>query len=229
MSFLKLTEAATRAKKSEEALIEQGVAGQIGIYVVPSPVWRLRVIGTQKIDFPDGGEGGYVIDEELTGLPLSALRLRLPSETLSAFLHYPNTTPVDFFLCDIDQAETTIFGLLPSMEAPLLVRDCSLVVRENDLAGKRSQPVREARKEEPVLEVQQPQKPEPTIDRQPREAPMLLSIKEVADRIGVSESTVRNYVKADVFPKSVQYGPRTVRWKIEDIQAWIAGQRSAEE
>lgn len=227
MSFLKLTEAATRAKKTEEALIEQGVAGQIGIYVVPSPVWRLRVIGTQKIDFPDGGEGGYVIDEELTGLPLSALRLRLPSETLSAFLHYPNTTPVDFFLCDIDQAETTIFGLLPSMEAPLLVRDCSLVVRESDLAGKRSPPVREAKKEAPVPEPKQAQ--EPAIVRQLREFPMLLSIKEVADRIGVSESTVRNYINNGAFPKSVQYGPRTVRWKVEDIQAWVERQRSTEQ
>lgn len=223
MDFLKLTEAASRSKKTEEALLEQGADGKIGIYVVPSPTWTLRLMGNQKISFPDGGEGGYVIDECLTGLPLSMLRLRLPAETLSAFIHYPDTASVDFFLFDSERADTTIIGLLPAMDAPLLVKDCSLVVRENDLAGKRSPPVREAKKEAAAPEANLA--PEPAITRRPREAPLLLSIKEVADRIGVSEGTVRNYVTDGTFPQPVQYGPRTVRWKIEDIQAWIAGQR----
>ncbi len=227
MNYLKLAEAAKRSKKPEEVLIEQGAAGDLGIYVAPSAAWRLRVIGSQKLDFPDGGEGGCVIDGELTGLPLSMLRLRLPAETLSAFLHYPDTTPVEFFLFESDKADVTIFGMLPSGDGPLLVKDCSLVVRESDLPGKRSPPVREAKEIVPTPIAQQA--PEPVVTRQQRETPMLLSIKEVADRIGVSESTVRNYVNKGVFPKSVQYGPRIVRWKVEDVQAWVEGQRPEEQ
>lgn len=220
MDYVKLEDAAARAKKSEEALIEQGVAGLIGIYVVPNPAWRLRVIGTQKIDFSDGGEGGYVIDECLTGLPLSMLRLRLPTETLSAFVHYPDTASVDFFLFDSERADTTIIGLLPAMDAPLLVKDCSLVVRESELAGLRPPPpVRKPKRETPEAEAV----PEsvPTPPRKQRENPSLLSIKEVADKIGVSEGTIRNYMSEGSFPKSARYGRRTVRWKLEDVQGWI--------
>lgn len=227
VKFIKLEEAAIRSKKSAETLLEQGAVGKIGIYVVPSPTWKLRVVGTQKIDFPDGGEGGYFIDECLTGLPLSMLRLRLPAETLSAFIHYQDTTPVELFLFESDKVDVTIFGMLPSGDGPLLVKDCSLVVRESDLPGKRSPPVREAKEIVPAPIAQQA--PEPVTTRQPRESPMLLSIKEVADRIGFSESTVRTYVKKGLFPKSVQYGPRTVRWKVEDVQAWVEGQRPEEQ
>lgn len=39
---------------------------------------------------------------------------------------------------------------------------------------------------------------------------------------GLSEATVRRKVKAGAFPRPVSVGARGVRWRLADVQAWIA-------
>ena len=51
----------------------------------------------------------------------------------------------------------------------------------------------------------------------------VLSIDQVAELLGVSARTVRNWMGSKVmdFPRPVPYGPRLKRWRRGDVQAWI--------
>lgn len=50
----------------------------------------------------------------------------------------------------------------------------------------------------------------------------LLSIREVASRVGLSSGYLRKLVIAQRFPApSHRFGPRAVRWLNSDIEAWI--------
>ena len=48
----------------------------------------------------------------------------------------------------------------------------------------------------------------------------LLSVADVAERIGVHRNTVYNWVKDGVFPQPVALGALT-RWKLSEVLAWI--------
>ena len=65
---------------------------------------------------------------------------------------------------------------------------------------------------------------EVTVVAQPiQQEPAFLRRKQVETRIGLSRSTIYQYIKDDVFPKPVPLGPRAVGWLESDVSEWIAG------
>jgi predicted DNA-binding transcriptional regulator AlpA len=52
--------------------------------------------------------------------------------------------------------------------------------------------------------------------------PLLISASQAARIIGISERTLHNFRKRDDFPKPIVLGPRTVRWRHQEIEVWIA-------
>jgi predicted DNA-binding transcriptional regulator AlpA len=52
--------------------------------------------------------------------------------------------------------------------------------------------------------------------------PLLVSAHQAARIIGISERTLHNFRKREDFPKPIVLGPRTVRWRRQEIEAWIA-------
>lgn len=51
---------------------------------------------------------------------------------------------------------------------------------------------------------------------------LLISAKEVARRLGLSERTVWRLNSAGKLPKPVSVGGKTKRWRPEEIAAWVA-------
>ncbi|NCF73756.1 MAG: AlpA family phage regulatory protein [Gammaproteobacteria bacterium] len=49
---------------------------------------------------------------------------------------------------------------------------------------------------------------------------MLLRISTVCELVGVCRSTVYRWVSEGCFPEPIKIRERSVRWKIDDIQAW---------
>ena len=58
-----------------------------------------------------------------------------------------------------------------------------------------------------------------------RPADRLLTIAEVACRVGVSASTINRRIAAGKFPAPVHLGTRTSRWIEAEINAWIRALR----
>jgi prophage regulatory protein len=52
---------------------------------------------------------------------------------------------------------------------------------------------------------------------------VILRRREVQARTGLSRSTIYQYMKAGIFPRSVPLGPRAVGWLESEVSAWIAG------
>ena len=50
----------------------------------------------------------------------------------------------------------------------------------------------------------------------------LLRAKEVAGLIGVSRSTLYRMVAAGQFPQPIRIGPRASRWRMSEVQEWMA-------
>lgn len=50
----------------------------------------------------------------------------------------------------------------------------------------------------------------------------LLTDKEVAQLIGVSRSTVWRYLSNSEFPKRFRLSPRITRWRLSDVEHFIA-------
>lgn len=46
--------------------------------------------------------------------------------------------------------------------------------------------------------------------------------KEVCELTGLSRSTIYDQISAGRFPRQVRLGVRSVGWRLEEIQAWIA-------
>ena len=49
---------------------------------------------------------------------------------------------------------------------------------------------------------------------------MLLTVSTVCELIGVCRSTVYRWISEGSFPEPVRISERSVRWKIDDIEAW---------
>ena len=63
---------------------------------------------------------------------------------------------------------------------------------------------------------------------QPDSQPLrLLRRDEVERRCGIRRSTVYRLIQEEDFPAPVRIGPRAVRWRESDIDAWIRSRPSA--
>ena len=47
-----------------------------------------------------------------------------------------------------------------------------------------------------------------------------LTVKEVCKALKISGSTFYEYVKEGLLPPGCEFGPRSKRWKLSDIEAW---------
>ncbi len=54
-------------------------------------------------------------------------------------------------------------------------------------------------------------------------AESLLTIESVAKLTALCRATIYRWVAAGRFPRPIQLGPRTVRWKSAEVDAWING------
>jgi prophage regulatory protein len=52
---------------------------------------------------------------------------------------------------------------------------------------------------------------------------------EVRARIGLSRSSLYNYIQRGLFPPPIKLGPRCVGWMEEDVVQWIVNRQSASE
>jgi len=52
---------------------------------------------------------------------------------------------------------------------------------------------------------------------------------EVAEYLGISETTVWRWVRGGSFPKPVRIGPNTVGFLEEEIQAWLKHKKSTQQ
>ncbi len=55
----------------------------------------------------------------------------------------------------------------------------------------------------------------------------LLRIASVTQRTGLPTSTIYAYMKAGSFPQPIRISERSVAWKSQDIDAWIAAKMAA--
>ena len=53
----------------------------------------------------------------------------------------------------------------------------------------------------------------------------LLTIKDVRERIHVSASTIYLWMSKGKFPKPLQLGEACVRWREEDLAAWLEAKK----
>ena len=52
--------------------------------------------------------------------------------------------------------------------------------------------------------------------------PALLRLSEVTVRVGLKKTAIYSRVNAGLFPEPVKLGERCVRWRVEDIDRWLA-------
>ena len=50
----------------------------------------------------------------------------------------------------------------------------------------------------------------------------LLTVKEVGELIGLDRVTIYRLRQQGRFPRPIQLGKRTIRWRTSEIQEWIA-------
>jgi prophage regulatory protein len=57
----------------------------------------------------------------------------------------------------------------------------------------------------------------------------LLTISELAEKLGVGKVTIYNWMKAEKapLPKPLALSPRVVRWREADIEAWLETRQQA--
>lgn len=58
-------------------------------------------------------------------------------------------------------------------------------------------------------------------------APAFLRLPDVIQRTGLPRSTVYYLTKHGSFPPAVRLGARSVAWRVEDVDTWIASRPSA--
>jgi prophage regulatory protein len=47
-----------------------------------------------------------------------------------------------------------------------------------------------------------------------------LSVRQVADRLGVSTDSIYRWKRHGEFPDAVKLGPGSIRWRLTDVEAW---------
>lgn len=53
-----------------------------------------------------------------------------------------------------------------------------------------------------------------------------LSVRDVADRFGVSVDTIWRWKREEKFPAAVKLGGRTTRWRLQDVLDWEVSRAS---
>ena len=61
---------------------------------------------------------------------------------------------------------------------------------------------------------------DPVEKKSPFRAGTLIRVTDVCELLRVSASTVYKWRSDGAFPEPVKIGPRAVRWRIDDIEAW---------
>ena len=56
---------------------------------------------------------------------------------------------------------------------------------------------------------------------------MILRLRAVEGRTGISRATIYRMIKAGTFPPQVQVSPGAVGWHAEEIDAWVASRPTA--
>lgn len=58
--------------------------------------------------------------------------------------------------------------------------------------------------------------------RTPDPPPRLMRADDVVTLTGLAKSTIYRLMSISQFPAAVKIGPRAVRWRVEEVQAWIS-------
>ena len=53
----------------------------------------------------------------------------------------------------------------------------------------------------------------------------ILRLPEVAQLTGLSRPTIHRRYRAGTFPRPVRLGPQSIRWHLDEIEAWIESPR----
>ncbi|MXY17051.1 MAG: AlpA family phage regulatory protein [Acidobacteria bacterium] len=59
-------------------------------------------------------------------------------------------------------------------------------------------------------------------------APALLALADVRKLTGLGTTTIYKFMNAGDFPRAVRVGPKLVKWRSAEINAWIAGLQPAD-
>jgi prophage regulatory protein len=68
-------------------------------------------------------------------------------------------------------------------------------------------------------------RPRPVEPQLRREAPRILRLSDVVNRIGLCRSTIYRLQQEGQFPRQVQLGARSVGWHSEDVDAWLSSRK----
>ena len=49
----------------------------------------------------------------------------------------------------------------------------------------------------------------------------LLKVGEVVELTGLSESSIYNLMRQNLFPRSLKVGPQASRWSMAELEAWM--------
>jgi predicted DNA-binding transcriptional regulator AlpA len=66
-----------------------------------------------------------------------------------------------------------------------------------------------------------------TFRRMTAAQPLYVALADLAARWGVSVGTARNRTKTQGFPVALEVGPRSLRWKLEEVDAWEQREQTA--
>ncbi|MFK0572915.1 helix-turn-helix transcriptional regulator [Endozoicomonas sp.] len=58
---------------------------------------------------------------------------------------------------------------------------------------------------------------------------ILLSRSEVLDRYGIGNTTLYRWLSDGRFVEPIRFGPRCIRWKLQDLEAWEQQRQDAAE
>jgi prophage regulatory protein len=52
---------------------------------------------------------------------------------------------------------------------------------------------------------------------------LVVRMSRLVDMIGLSRSTIWKLLSEDKFPTPIRLGPRSIGWRIKDVEEWIQG------
>jgi prophage regulatory protein len=83
-------------------------------------------------------------------------------------------------------------------------------------------PERQSR-DDPIERTSQEPQQRATVSKQTYPEGALLRMKNVKELLGVSAGTVYRWISEGTFPRPVRVGERSVRWRLDDLEAWRDG------